>query len=216
VPLPVLVVGNITSQTPYLKSLEKRYTVQVSQSGQAALKALETFAAKLVVVDAASMKTTGTRICKKLRQTMPKCPIIHIHTGGKSIKTSADVQLRSPVTGRRLVNSIERLINRKEEETIECGPFLMHTERRLLVAHGKEIQLTPKQAQLLEVFLRRPGETVPRDILMKKVWDTTYLGDTRTLDVHIRWIRKALELDSKKPRYLKTVRGIGYQLVLPD
>ncbi len=87
--------------------------------------------------------------------------------------------------------------------------------RRTLVAHGNETQLTPKQALLVETFLRHPRETLARKRLMEAVWDTEYMGDTRTLDVHIRWIRKAMEVGGN-PRYLMTVRGVGYRLDYPD
>jgi DNA-binding response OmpR family regulator len=75
--------------------------------------------------------------------------------------------------------------------------------------------LTPKQAVLLEVFLRHPGEILTRAFLMKQVWDTEYMGDTRTLDVHIHWVRKAIEVDYKSPVYLRTVRRIGYRFEVP-
>jgi DNA-binding response OmpR family regulator len=93
---------------------------------------------------------------------------------------------------------------------------MMDVSRRVLVANGQETQLTPKLAVLVEMFLKHPGETLDRKTLMVQVWDTDYLGDTRTLDVHVRWIRQAIEPDPGKPRYLKTIRGVGYRLDIPD
>ncbi|MCA9909541.1 MAG: winged helix-turn-helix domain-containing protein, partial [Anaerolineae bacterium] len=84
------------------------------------------------------------------------------------------------------------------------------------VFRDQETILTPKLSQLVEIFLRHPGQTLDRKLLMAQVWDTDYLGDTRTLDVHIRWFRRAVEDNPSKPLYLKTVRGIGYRLELPD
>ena len=72
--------------------------------------------------------------------------------------------------------------------------------------------MTPKLVQLVETFFRHPDETLDRKMLMERVWNTSYLGDTRTLDVHVRWIRRAIEANPSKPRYLKTVRGVGYRL----
>jgi DNA-binding response OmpR family regulator len=74
----------------------------------------------------------------------------------------------------------------------------------------------PKQALLVETFFRHPGETLARKTLMEKVWNTDYIGDTRTLDVHIRWLRQAIEKDPGSPRYLLTVRGVGYRLEMPE
>ena len=133
----------------------------------------------------------------------------------KNARSQANTLLFSPVTARRLVNSVGRLLTDKEE-VIGCGPFVMNVPRRILIAHGQETQLTPKQASLVELFLRNPDKTLDRKTIMETVWNTDYVGDTRTLDVHVRWIRKILEKDSKKPRYIKTVRGVGYQLVVSN
>jgi DNA-binding response OmpR family regulator len=76
--------------------------------------------------------------------------------------------------------------------------------------------VTPKQAKLMEMFLRAPGQLLTRKAIIKYVWDTDYTGDTRTLDVHMSWLRSVVEADPRKPRYLKTVRGDGYRLDLPE
>ena len=73
--------------------------------------------------------------------------------------------------------------------------------------------MTPKQARLLEMFLRAPGKLLTRREIIKHVWDTDYIGDTRTLDVHISWLRRAIELDPDNPKFLKTIRGVGYRFV---
>ena len=78
-------------------------------------------------------------------------------------------------------------------------------------ANGREKRLTPKAASLLEVFLKHPEETLDRAFLMRQVWDTDYIGDTRTLDVHVRWVREAIEPEPGKPCHILTVRGVGYR-----
>jgi DNA-binding response OmpR family regulator len=92
----------------------------------------------------------------------------------------------------------------------------VNLSRRILFANGQETSLTPKLVLLVETFFRHPGETLDRALLMERVWDTSYLGDTRTLDVHVRWIRRAIEENPGTPRYLKTVRGVGYRLDVPS
>ncbi|MBE0689797.1 MAG: response regulator transcription factor, partial [Anaerolineae bacterium] len=127
--------------------------------------------------------------------------------------------LIQPFTARKLVNAIERLLSDKvsanAEDTVIRGPFTLYPSRRVLLFRDQEIILTPKLSQLVEIFLRHPGQTLDRKMLMSKVWDTDYLGDTRTLDVHIRWFRRAVETNPSKPVYIQTVRGIGYRLELP-
>jgi DNA-binding response OmpR family regulator len=187
----------------------------MASSGKQAAALAQEHAPHVVVLDAISMRTPGDRICQSLRSRLPETPIIHMHPGpSEAAQSQADVVLCHPFTPRKLINSIERLLVVSDDEIIICGPFSMNVDRRILFAHGQESQLTPKQALLMETFLRRPGEVLDRKTLMELVWDTDYLGDTRTLDVHIRWIRQALE-DDDSPRYLKTVRGVGYRLDIP-
>jgi DNA-binding response OmpR family regulator len=93
---------------------------------------------------------------------------------------------------------------------------MLNLKQRCVVQGNHESHLTPKQARLLEVFMRHPGEVLTRAFLMKQVWDTDYLGDTRTLDVHIHWVRKAIEKDPRSPTYLRTIRQVGYRLEVPE
>jgi DNA-binding response OmpR family regulator len=80
----------------------------------------------------------------------------------------------------------------------------------------KEARLTPKQAKLLELFIQNHGRMLTRKQLIRDVWLTDYTGDTRTLDVHMSWLRKAVEADPKRPKFLKTIRGLGYRLDIPE
>jgi DNA-binding response OmpR family regulator len=93
--------------------------------------------------------------------------------------------------------------------------LLLHAEGEA-PEHTPERHLTPKQAHLLELFMRHPGEVLTREFLMKQVWDTDFTEDTRTLDVHIHWVREAIEEDSGSPKYLHTIRGVGYRFTLPS
>ena len=113
---------------------------------------------------------------------------------------------------RKLTNRVERYLNGDEGEVLVAGPFKLNVKSRVLTTRKSEIRLTPKVAALLELFMRSPDEVLERAHLMSKVWNTSYMGDTRTLDVHIRWIREAIERQPSKPRYLRTVRGKGYTL----
>jgi DNA-binding response OmpR family regulator len=200
----------------FADALKKRYDLTTASSGKQALELEQIPFA--IVLDAISMRTPGERIAKQLKSELPTTPLIHLHPGSKDdASTPADIVLFLPFTARKLINSIERLSQPATGETvISYGPISMNVTRRLLIANGQETPLTPKLARLVEIFMQHPGETLDRKQLMEYVWQTNYLGDTRTLDVHIRWIRRAIEIDPGNPRYLKTVRGVGYRLDVAD
>jgi len=206
-------IGNKRSKE-MVDALKKHYSICLVPSGKQAIEVVLKLPIQAVVLDAVALQTDGERICRKLRREFANLPLVHLHPGKKSKSDNpADILLYPPYTHRKLMYRLDRLIQAQEEDLITCGPFSMDTGTRILVAHGQEIPLNPKQAALAEVFLRHPGKTIERKDLMKQVWDTEYTGDTRTLDVHIRWLRKAIERGkTSKPRYLKTVRGVGYRL----
>jgi DNA-binding response OmpR family regulator len=95
---------------------------------------------------------------------------------------------------------------------IHVGPLRLDVEQRRVRCLGKNSKLTPRLTSLLQLLMDKHGEVVEREALFKKVWETNYTGDTRTLDVHISWLRRAIELDPLKPKFLKTIRGVGYRL----
>ena len=211
----LLLISSKKGQENFITVLQKRYTVIAAFSGNQGAALAKEHCPRLIILDAVAMRTTGERICRVLKHQLPHLPIIHIHPGPrKDARSQANTLLFAPVTARRLVNSVGRLIH--DEEEVICGPFSMNVSRRILIAHGQETQLTPKQAALVEMFLRNPGKVLDRKAIMERVWQTDYIGDTRTLDVHIRWIRKVMENSGRKSQYLQTVRGVGYQLVIPD
>jgi DNA-binding response OmpR family regulator len=214
----VLFIGRIqTNRSPIATALEKRYDVVLAPSGKVGADLANEKPFQAVVLDAVSLRTPGDRICSGLRASLGKTPIVHIHPGPKEqAQSAADIILFQPFTSRRLLGCIDRLLQPQGEQTISYGPFSINLNRRVLIIDGQETQLTPKQALLIEIFLRHPGEVLDRKTLMEKVWQTDYLGDTRTLDVHIRWIREAIESNPGAPHYLRTIRGVGYCLEIPD
>lgn len=212
----VLYVGRVGAKDQsQVEALQKRYTVLLACSGKQGLELLKSQRPQAIIVDAPSMRTHGERIVKQMRQHAPEIPILHIYPKAvQDLESPAELLLTAPYTARKLLNSVERLLKTRSDEVIACGPFSMNVPRRLLIAHGHEMQLNPKVALLVEVFLRNPNTTFDRETLMKTIWQTDYMGDTRTLDVHIRWARQALE-NGGGHRYVQTVRGVGYRLVLP-
>lgn len=209
----IVLIGE--SRTTYLPYLQNKYQTLVARSGRQGLSLAQEHLAQLIVIDALSLKSNGDRICRTLRRELPEIQIIHIHPDAAAGQSCADVVLLPPTTARKLNSAIKRVLNSKSpdmDSVVQCGPFILYCDSRILMLDGMEISLTPKQAALLEIFLRQPGQTFERPWLMKKVWQTDYFGDTRTLDVHIRMLRRVLEGGANHPRYLKTVRGVGYRL----
>lgn len=216
----LLVERGQSGRASFAEALQKRYEVTIASSGKQAIQQAQVRAPHVIILDAISMRTPGDRICEQIRAALPDIPLIHLYPGKKEDATScADVLLVEKFTARKLVNAIERFVTVEvaptSDDTIYCGPFALSAARRALLFNGQEISLTPKMMQLVGLFLQHPGETLDRKTLMERVWNTAYLGDTRTLDVHVRWIRSAIEADPGKPVYLKTVRGIGYRLEIP-
>jgi len=218
--MPTVLLIERPQKTSYADALKKRYDVISLTSGKIAVERAPLMQNGVIVLDAISLRTTGERIARQIKAEIAEMPLIHLHNGLKDgVTTPADAVLIPPFTARKLVNAIERLVRIAPEPAIEetlinCGPLSMNVTRRLLHVNGQEISLSPKMALLVEYFLRHPGETVDRKTLMEQVWETDYLGDTRTLDVHIRWLRRAIEATPDKPIYLKTVRKVGYRLDL--
>jgi len=95
---------------------------------------------------------------------------------------------------------------------LHIGPIRLDTGLNWVRCQGREARLTPRQTQLLKVLMQHPGEVLERERLFSQVWETGYTGDTRTLDVHISWLRQAIEENPRQPVFLKTIRGVGYRM----
>lgn len=212
----LLIEGKRASKrASFASALSRRYTISIANTGKQAIKILEKSSPDIIVLNAATTRTSGHRICVAIRQLNIDIPIIHIQKqGSPRSKSPADIQLNMPFTPRKLFNRIDRFIAAKDGEMLKTGPFQMNLKSRILTTKNGEQRLTPKLATLMELFMRQPNEVLERSYLMAQVWQTDYLGDTRTLDVHIRWIREAIEDKPSKPTFLRTIRGKGYMLNL--
>ena len=192
----------------------KGFTVDSVSTGKAAVERLAEGDIDLVVINAASFRTSGKRICQELRADRPKLPILVITAPNNPLDKGgcADVILILPFTLRKLMNRILPLIPAVSNNLLQEGAIRLDLERNLVRCQEKESQLTPRLTRLLKILMQHPGEVVERGNLFRQVWNTEYTGDTRTLDVHISWLRQALEVDPHKPQFLKTIRGVGYRL----
>jgi DNA-binding response OmpR family regulator len=202
----------------FAAALEKRgYAVTVERTATAAVKRSQNLLPDIVVLNAASLKTSGARICRQLRASLNGTPIVVVADAKNQpdANCGASATLVAPFTPRKLLNGIARLLPGDNSTTLDGGPIKLNVAQRRISFGGREARVTPKQARLLEMFLRAPGQMLTRKAIMKHVWETDYTGDTRTLDVHMSWLRGIIEPDPRKPRFLKTLRGQGYRLDLP-
>jgi DNA-binding response OmpR family regulator len=193
---------------------EKGFEIELVSSGSQALARLE---AKLnfevVVVNAPSLRISGARICQSLRAKAENLPILLILDQGQEAgKTSANLVLKLPFTSQKLANRIRHLLPGDIENSIHAGLIRLDVENHTVRSFGKQSRLTPRLLHLLQILLDHRGEVLERKALFSQVWETDYTEDMRTLDVHISWLRRAIEADPKNPKLLKTVRGVGYRL----
>ena len=211
----LLVIESKHAEIPsFASDLQKKgFDVQIAQNGSQAVARLKEVSPSLVVINAASLRSTGLRICQSIREKDPKLPVILILEEGHDVsKDAADAVLALPFTVQKLVNRIKPLLPGDGKNVVHVGPIRLDLEKRRVRCLGKSTKLTPRLVTLLNLLMEKHGEVVEREPLFKKAWETNYTGDTRTLDVHISWLRRAIELDPDNPKILKTIRGVGYRL----
>ena len=192
------------------------HTVRVENKVATAIERAPRLEPDIIILDAASMRTVGNRMCRRIRGACDPCRLIHLvenHITPDS-KWGAHITLVHPFTGRKVLNAVKRLRPLPDGDWRQVGPLRVSVKQRRVQCWDEEKRLTPKETRLLQVLLNRVGSTVSRKYLIKHVWETDYLGDTRTLDVHISWLRRAIEKNPLQPRLLQTVRGQGYRLDL--
>lgn len=200
--------------TPALR--KKGFDVELASSGKDALDRLEAgIEPDAIIVAAASLRTTGKRMCQSLRAETENIPIILILDDGVVIENGhADVILNLPFTVQKLVNRLKHVLPIESDKTLRMGPIRLDVEQRIVRCLGKRTRLTPRLIALLFILMQQHGEVIERKSLFSRVWETDYTDDTRTLDVHISWLRRAIEVEPEHPQFLKTIRGVGYQLDL--
>ena len=210
----LVIEGRHADIPSFASELQKKgFEVHIVNSGGAAVTRLEKINPSLVVVNAASLRSTGLRICQSIRDKNSKYPIILVLAKEAKVdKDIADAVLVLPFTVQKLANRIKPLLPGDGKNVVHVGPIRLDVEHRRVKCLGKNTKLTPRLVTLLQLLMDKHGEVVEREALFKKVWETNYTGDTRTLDVHVSWLRRAIELDPVKPKFLKTIRGVGYRL----
>ena len=192
------------------------YELKVAYTGASAFDLVQECVPDLVIFDASTMRSNGSRSCRRLRRELGDgVPLIHSRAAGEleDPTIEANIYLEHPYTARKLLNRVRALLPADDVngEVVRCGDITLFLSKPSVEVGGQsERRLTPKLAKLLEEFARHPNQIIDRRQLMQNVWNTDYIGDTRTLDVHIRWMREIIEADPARPKLLRTVRGKGY------
>lgn len=211
------VEGKRSASPSFIPGLRKKgLEITTVTTGRTAVEKVNSFSPDIVVINAASMRTSGKRICQTLHQVADDIPVILIvaEEHAKVSNECAETVLVLPFTIRKLVNRIKPYVPSETNNVYTVGKINLDLHRNRVHCMEKETSLTPRLTHLLKLLMENPGEVITREDLFKKVWETEYTGDTRTLDVHISWLRKAIEIDPRNPEILRTVRGVGYRLDL--
>lgn len=211
----LLIEGKRTDHPSFAAGLTKKgYLVESVPSGTAALSRLEASMPNLVVIDASSMRSSGKRICQSIHDRNSVLPIILVidPDSDPNDNYGANSILVLPFTLQKLVNRIRHLMPIQNNGGVCAGPFLLDVSQKRVLFEDKQIQLTPRLTTIFRILLEHPGEVVERKTLFREAWETDYTIDTRSLDVHMSWLRQAIEENPRRPKYIKTMRGVGYRL----
>jgi two-component system response regulator RegX3 len=222
----VLVVEDEESYSDALAYLLRKegYEVAIAATGPDALSEFDRAGADIVLLDLMLPGLPGTEVCRRIRQ-VSNVPVIMVSAKDDEVdkvvglELGADDYVTKPYSPRELVARIRAVLRRGVEPepdttTLELGKVRMDVDRHVVTLDGEEVRLPLKEFELLEMFLRNPGRVLTRGQLIDRVWGSDYVGDTKTLDVHVKRLRAKLEPDPAHPTMLTTVRGLGYKLDL--
>ncbi|RMI30846.1 response regulator transcription factor [Nocardia stercoris] len=224
----VLIVEDEESLADPLAFLLRKegFEVTIAGDGPSALAEFDRSGADIVLLDLMLPGMSGTDVCKQLR-TKSSVPVIMVTARDSEIdkvvglELGADDYVTKPYSARELIARIRAVLRRgageeidgnNESGVLEAGPVRMDVDRHTVQVNGKSVTLPLKEFDLLEYLLRNSGRVLTRGQLIDRVWGADYVGDTKTLDVHVKRLRSKIEADPAKPEHLVTVRGLGYKL----
>jgi len=223
----VLVVEDEESFSDALSYMLRKegFEVAIASTGPDALHEFDRNGADLVLLDLMLPGLTGTEVCRAIR-LKSSVPVIMLTAKDSEIdkvvglEIGADDYVTKPFSTRELLARIKAVLRRggDAEEVVpsvlEAGPVRMDIERHTVTVRGDEIRLPLKEFDLLEILLRNAGRVLTRGQLIDRVWGSDYVGDTKTLDVHVKRLRAKVEKDPAMPEHIVTVRGLGYKFEL--
>ena len=201
------------------------FTVVAVEDGERAMDRFRAERPALVLLDLMLPKLSGLDVCRLIRAESTVPIVILTAKDGEADKVAglelgADDYVTKPFSMRELVSRIRAQLrragmsgDRRSDDVLRGGPVELDVARHEARVRGDPVKLTPKEFELLEVFLDRRGRLLTRDFLISEVWGPDYFGDTKTLDVHVKRLRQKLEMDPHQPVHLVTVRGLGYRFL---
>ncbi|WP_071515213.1 response regulator transcription factor [Geitlerinema sp. PCC 9228] len=207
------------------------YEVSVAADGNEALAKIQDteapqgeFPFDLIVLDIMIPQVNGLDLCRLLRHQGNPVPILILSAKSSEndrvlgLEVGADDYITKPFSMRELVARCRALLRRQhlyqgnQPQLLQFGDIVLSPHECRVSVRGKEISLSPKEFRLLELFLSSPRRVWSRDQLLDRIWGADFVGDSKTVDVHIRWLREKIEADPSQPQYIVTVRGFGYRL----
>lgn len=196
------------------------YDVIEADDGEAALSEARGNNPDLVVLDVMLPKLDGLTVCRILRKES-QVPIIMLTARGTEtdkivgLETGADDYIVKPFSLGEFLARVRASLRRgaieEPRSELVSGDVELNLISRKVFLTGEELQLTPREFDLLATLMRHPGAVLTRDLLLSRVWGDDYVGDARTVDVHIRWLRQKIEADPSSPQRIITLRGVGYR-----
>jgi two-component system response regulator RegX3 len=224
----VLVVEDEESISDPLAYLlrQEGFEVAVAATGPDGLAEFDRGGADIVLLDLMLPGLAGTEVCRQLR-SRSTVPVIMLTARDSEVdkvvglELGADDYVTKPFSSRELVARVRAVLRRRGEAfggdeqqsaALQAGPVRMDVDRHVVTVDGEPVQLPLKEFELLELLLRNAGRVLTRGQLIDRVWGADYVGDTKTLDVHVKRLRAKIEPDPGNPTHLMTVRGLGYKL----
>jgi DNA-binding response OmpR family regulator len=191
--------------------------VAFARTQEAGLELAASLQPRAVVINLVEAQFLGGQLSQILRRRMPSIQrLVIADRDPAAARVPCEKRLTRPFTLRRLRDTLFELLQEDGPHLIVAGRLELDVVGRVVSGPNGRRHLTPKQCSLLTVFMQHANQAISRKELMDRVWDTAYLGDTRTLDAHIRWLREKIEIDPTRPSLLKTERGIGYVLAIDE
>lgn len=200
------------------------FDVATATTGPDAIAQFDKSGADLILLDLMLPGLSGTEVCRQIR-TKSAVPIIMLTAKDSEIdkvvglEIGADDYVTKPYSSRELIARIRAVLRRgelldsaDEGAVIEVGPVRMDTDRHVISVNGAQVSIPLKEFELLEFLMRNAGRVLTRVQLIDRVWGSDYVGDTKTLDVHIKRLRAKIEKDPANPEFIQTVRGMGYKM----
>jgi two-component system response regulator RegX3 len=226
----ILMVEDEESITvPLAEALEREgFDTQVTGTVREALELTERALPDLVLLDVMLPDGSGYDVCRRLRERSG-VPIIMLTARGEEtdrivgLELGADDYVVKPFSAREVAARIRAVLRRVDADgpatrdgPLEVGPVRLDPDRRSASVDGRDLELTRKEFELLELLLREAGNVVSRERLIDEVWDVNWFGSTKTLDVHVSGLRRKLGDDSADPRFIHTLRGVGFRFAAPE